>query len=188
MDTYTLTICGLTRELPIVHISQKTRLANFSFLGDVELVDRLADEFATKLKTVPFDYIVVPHVKAVPLAHGVAKRLGHRRFIVCRKSVKPYMIRPHNIRPLSHFPKHAQPIAMNGTDAELLKGKRVVVIDDVVSTGVTLRMMKKLLTDVGAILTGCFVVIKQGDNLFEPLENLTYLAKLPIFKDPERSS
>jgi adenine phosphoribosyltransferase len=184
MEMYSLTICGLTRKLPVVHISAKTKLANFTFLGDVELVDRLADEFATRLKNIQFDYIVVPHVKAVPLAHGVAKRLGHPKFVVCRKSVKPYMTGSVIVKPMPHFPKHVQAIVMNGPDAALLKGKKVVVIDDVISTGVTIRMMKKLLSDVEATMVGCFVVIKQGDNLFEPIQNLTFLAELPIFTDP----
>lgn len=185
METYTVTICGLTRELPLVHISRKTKLANFSFLGDVALVDKIADEFASRLKNVPFDYLVATEIKAVPLVHGVAKRLGHTKFVVCRKSVKPYMISPVIRKPLPHFPKHVQPMVINGPDATLLKGKKVVVIDDVVSTGVTMRMMKKILSDIGATMISCFVVIKQGDTLFEPIENLTFLAELPIFIDPE---
>jgi len=181
METYTLTICGLTRELPLVHISRKTKLANFSILGDVELVDRLADVLTEKLKNVSFDYLVCPDVKIVPLIHGVAKRLGRRRYIVCRKSVKPYMVTPMILKPMAHFPKHVEQIVINGKDVEILKGKKVVVIDDVVSTGVTMRMMKKLMENIGAIVVERVAVIKQGDKQFDDMSDLIFLQELPIF-------
>ncbi len=117
MNTYTLHICGLTRELPLVHISKKTKLANFSILGDVELVDALADKMTEMIRPLSFDYLVCPEVKIVPLIHGVAKRLGHKRYVVCRKSVKPYMASPIILKPLPHFPKHVQQIVINGADA-----------------------------------------------------------------------
>lgn len=181
METYTLHICGLTRELPLVHISKKTKLANFSILGDVELTDALADKLTDMVKPLTFDFLVCPEVKIVPLLHGITKRLGRKRFIVCRKSVKPYMTDPIILKPLSHFPKHVQQIVINGTDAERVKGKKVIVIDDVVSTGVTMRMMKKLMETVGATVVECVAVIKQGDKSFDDLSNLIYLQKLPIF-------
>ncbi|MBI2404598.1 adenine phosphoribosyltransferase [Candidatus Gottesmanbacteria bacterium] len=181
MKTYTLTICGLTRKLPLVHISKKTLLANFTFLGDIELVDCLADTLAGKLKKSRVEYLVCPHVKVVPLVHGVAKRLGHKRFIVCRKSVKPYMNSPVILKPLPHFPKHVQPMVINGSDAELLKRKKVVIIDDVVSTGITMRMTQKLMGTIGATVLKCIAVIRQGDTPLGNIENLTYLHHLPIF-------
>ncbi len=185
MNTYTLHICGLTRELPLVHISKKTKLANFSILGDVELVDALADKMTEMIRPLSFDYLVCPEVKIVPLIHGVAKRLGHKRFIACRKSVKPYMVSPVILKPLPHFPKHVQQIVINGSDAELLKGKKVIILDDVVSTGVTMRMMKKLMSMVGAQVVKRIAVIKQGDKPFDDMSDLFYLQELPIFvSDP----
>lgn len=181
MKNYTLTICGLTRQLPLVHISKKTLLANFTFLGDVELVDALADTLAAKLKSNNADYLVCPHVKVVPLVHGVAKRLGHKRFVVCRKSVKPYMMSPVIVKPLPHFPKHVQPMVINGTDAELLKGKKVIIVDDVVSTGITMQMANRLMVNVGATVVKNIAIIRQGDGLLENIVNLEYLHQLPIF-------
>lgn len=180
MNTYTLEICGLKRELPIVHISDKTRLANFSFLGDVELVDCLSDIIAEKLSRVQFDYLVGTEVKTVPFIHGVAKRIGHKRFVVCRKSIKPYMVDPTVLKPLDYFPKHVKPLVINGVDRDLIKGKRVVIIDDVVSTGVTLRMMRKLMEKIGVTVVLQVAVIKQGTQ-FDDLADLVYLAELPIF-------
>lgn len=181
MKTYTLTICGLTRQLPLVHISKKTLLANFTFLGDIELVDCLADTLADKLKNSGVDYLVCPHVKVVPLVHGVAKRLGHKRFVVIRKSVKPYMSSPIILKPLPHFPKHVQPMVINGQDTELLKGKKVVIIDDVVSTGITMQMATKLMHMVGATVLESIAVIRQGDSNLDSISHLTYLHHLPIF-------
>lgn len=177
-------ICGLRRALPIIHVGRKTRLAQLSILGDVELVDCLADTFAEKLKGMKFDYLVGPEVKVVPLIHGIAKRLGHARYVVCRKKVKPYMVEPMILKPLPHFPKHVKPLVLNGCDAKMLKGKQVVILDDVISTGVTMRMMLKLMEKVGAKVDRVMAVVKQGEQ-FDKFEDLFYLAELPIFKDDD---
>lgn len=185
MKTFTLHICNLTRELPIVHISKKTKLANFSILGDVELVDALADKLTEMIKPLSFDYLICPDVKIVPLVHGVAKRLGRKRYMVCRKSIKPYMVSPVILKPLPHFPKHVKQIVLNGPEAKELATKRVIIVNDVVSTGTTMRMMKKLMKNIGAHVVACVAVIKQGDQPLDDLSDLLYLQKLPIFiSDP----
>lgn len=181
MEFYNFEICGLTRKLPIIKVGRKTFLTSFSILGDVELVDRLADVMAKKLKGEEFDYLVGPEVKVLPLIHGIAKRLGHKRFVICRKSVKPYMISPIVLRPLSFFPKHVKPLVLNGEDAQLLKDKKVMIVDDVVSTGVTIRMMEKMMEKAKAKVVGVIAIAKQGKQ-FDEIKNFTYLAKLPIFK------
>ena len=88
MDTYSIELYGLKRTLPLVHIGRATKLANFTLLGDIELVDALADAFTAKFNKYTFDYLVAVEVKVVPLVHGIAKRLGHKRFVVCRSSVR----------------------------------------------------------------------------------------------------
>lgn len=181
MDFFELEICGLKRTLPVIQVGRTTKIASFSILGDVELVDKLADEIANKLKGKDFDYLVGPEVKVVPLIHGVAKRLGMKRFVVCRKSIKPYMISPVVVKPLSHFPKHSKPLVLDGRDAEILEGKRVFILDDVISTGVTMRMMSYLMEKVGAEVVGYFAAIKQGEQ-FDNFTNLQFLEILPIFK------
>jgi adenine phosphoribosyltransferase len=181
VDYFDLKICGLKRRLPLIYVGKKTRIASFSILGDVELTDCIADEIAKRLKKVDFDYLVGPEVKVLPLIHGVAKRLDHKRFVICRKSIKPYMISPVKLEPLSYFPKHVKPVVINGRDAELLKGKRVVVIDNVISTGVTMRMISKLMEKLNAQVVAYSVALKQGEQ-FDEIKNLYYLAELPIFK------
>jgi len=186
MEYYSLRLCGLTRQLPLVHISKKTRLANFTILGDVELVDKVAGAIAGKLKNLDFDYLTGPEVKVVPLLHEIARRLKHKRFIVCRKRVLPYMVDPIILKPLPYFPKHVQPLVINGPDALLLKKKKVVIIDDVISTGVTMRMMKKLMEKVGAQIVLFVTVIRQGKQ-FDQIENLFYLADIPVFTEKNNS-
>ncbi len=181
MNYYTLRLAGLERQLPLIKVGRTSSIASFSILGDVELVDKLADTFADKLKAIDFDLLVGPEVKVVPLIHGVAKRLHHPRFVICRKSVKPYMVAPVILKPLAHFPQHIKPLVINGEDAQLLDGKRVIIVDDVVSTGVTVRMMIKMMEKVNATVVGVFAIAKQGVQ-FDQIENFTYLAELPIFK------
>ncbi len=180
---YAITLAGLDRTLPLVHVSRKTLLANVTFLGDIELVDRLAGILADKLKKYDVDYLVCPHVKVTPLVYGVAKLLGHTRFVVCRKNVKPYMESPVLLKPLAHFPKHVQPLVINGPDAQLLKGKKVIIIDDVISTGTTLKMVKHLMSMIDATVILSVAVIRQGEASGEPIENFLSLYELPIFTD-----
>jgi adenine phosphoribosyltransferase len=170
-----------------VHISKNAKLANFSFLGDVELVDAIADVLMKKLKPLNFDYFAGPEAKVVPLVHALAKRSGHKRFIICRKSVKPYMVNPTILRPLPNFPKHVQQLVINGSDAELVRGKRVIIVDDVVSTGITMKMMGKLMEKAGATVVKAVAVLRQGEQ-FSSSEDLLYLGDLPIVRDKIRAS
>ena len=182
MEHYTLVICGLTRKLPLIKVGRNTKIASFSILGDVELVEKIADEMVQKIKKTDFDYLVGPEVKVVPLLQSLSERLDKDRFIVCRKSAKQYMVSPVIIKPLSHFPKHSYPLVINGEDAKLLKGKKVIIIDDVVSTGITMRMINKLMADTGAIIVTHLAVIKQG-NQFDKNLKFSYLNELPIIKE-----
>ena len=150
MEFYELNLCGLKRKLPFKYIAKNTRFANFNVLGDVELVERISEELAKKLKVFKPECIVGPEVKVVPVIHELTKKLKIKHYVICRKSIKPYMISPTILKPLSHFPKHTRPLVIDGRDKEFLKGKRVAIIDDVVSTGVTMRMVRKLMDNVGA--------------------------------------
>lgn len=181
MEYYELEICGLERRLPLIAVGRTTRLASFSLLGDVELTGKLAEVLVEKLKKYKFDYLVGPEVKVVPLIAEMAAKLGHKKYIICRKSVKPYMVSPVVLKPLPHFPKHVRQLVLDGGEAGMLAGKKVVVIDDVISTGVTMRMMGKLMEKVGAEIVSYAAVLKQGKQ-FDKFENLLTLAELPVFK------
>jgi adenine phosphoribosyltransferase len=181
-DFYTLKLCGLTRKLPLEAISKNTRIAGFNVLGDVELVEKVSRALADKLRGIKFDYLVGPEVKVVPLIHEMAKKLEKKRYVICRKSIKPDMVLPVILKPLPYFPKHVKPLVIDGADRDLLTGKRVVIVDDVVSTGVTLRMVKKLMEMIGAQVVATVAVIRQGEGQFDGVGDLIYLAQLPIFK------
>ncbi len=184
MEYYTLNIFGLTRNLPLVHASRQTKLANFSLLGDIELVDVLADTFTKKLSLLSFDYLVAAGVKVVPLVHGIAKRLGHKRFVVCRKRVKPYMVDPIIFRPLSNFPKHVHPLILNGPDTDLLKGKKVIIMDDVVSTGMTMNLLHLLMKKIGATVVASAAVLRQGEQ-FSTIKDFIFVGEIPVVKVSE---
>ena len=182
MKYHTLEIVGLRRKLPLIKVGRKTHIASFSILGDVELVNKLARKMARDLKKYNFDYLVGPEVKVVPLIQKIAEILKHERFMICRKSVKSYMNSPIIVKPLSHFPKHAKPLVLNGPDAILLKNKKVAIVDDVVSTGVTMRMISHLMKKVGAEVVVYSTAIKQGET-FDKFDNLLHISTLPVFKD-----
>ena len=181
METYTIELYGLKKTLPLVHIGKHTKLANFTLLGDIELVDALAEAFVEKFRAYSFDYLVAVDVKVVPLAHGIAKRLGHSRLVVLRRRVKPYMVEAIVVRPPPDFPKHVQQLVVNGADASLLKGKRAIVMDDVVSTGKTIELSHMLMDRVGAAVVATAAVLRQGEQ-FMQLPNFIYVGELPIVK------
>jgi adenine phosphoribosyltransferase len=178
-----ITICGLARELPIKAVSKNTKLANFNFLGDVELVEKISKQLKKKLQKYDFDYIVGPEVKVVPLLNTLAKEFKHSKYVVCRKTIKRYMIKPTILKPLPYFPKHIKPLVIDGPDANLLRRKKVAIVDDVVSTGVTMRMLRKLMENIEAEIVVTAAVIKQGEKQFDEIKNFVYLATLPIFKE-----
>lgn len=180
---YQLEICGLKRKLPITAISPSTKLANFNILGDVKLVNKTAQALKEKISDYEFDYLVGPEVKVVPLIQKLAELMDHKEYIICRKSIKPYMVSPITLKPLPHFPKHVKKLVINGRKAKKLKGKKVAVVDDVVSTGVTMRMIDKLMEKIGAEVILHGAIIRQTKNQFDEIKNFIYLAELPIFKE-----
>jgi adenine phosphoribosyltransferase len=183
MEFHTVTICGLERKLPIKAVGKNTKLANFKLLGDVELVEAVAGKLYEILRTYEFDVIVGPESKVMPLLHELAKRFGHTDYVVCRKSVKPYMISPLILDPQPHFPRHVKRLVIDGNDAELIKGKNVAIVDDVVSTGVTMRMVKRLMKLADAHVSVIATVLRQGETSFENTDDYVFLETLPIFKE-----
>ena len=183
LEYFGLKICGLTRKLPLIPISKNTKIASFNILGDAELTEKVATELSKRLKKYKFDYLVGPEVKVVPLIHELATKLRHKKYVICRKSVKPYMASPTILKPLSHFPKHVRPLVIDGEDKAALSGKKVVIVDDVVSTGVTIRMISFLMEKIGAQVVATAAIIRQGEKQFDEIENFVYLAELPIFKN-----
>jgi adenine phosphoribosyltransferase len=175
MNYYPLKICGLTRKLPIVALGPKLSIASFNLLGDGELVEKLAAALARKLKKTDFDYLVGPEVKVVPLLQALSKKTGKPRYVVLRKHIMGYMVKPIS-------DKTKPNLVLNGSDAILLKGKKVVIVDDVISTGRTFKVVRELMRLVNAEVVGAVAVLKQGVEQEKFEIPLFSLGTLPLFR------
>lgn len=175
MDYYNLKLCGLNRKLPIVSLGPKLKIASFNLLGDGELVEEVAEALVKEVKKFNFDYLVGPEVKVVPLLQVLAKKLKKPRYIILRKNIMGYMTKPITN-------KSKPSLVLNGPDAEFLKGKKVLIIDDVISTGRTVRVVEEIMKMIGAEVVGVIAVLKQGDSEKEFSVPFKYLNKLPLFQ------
>lgn len=176
--TYELTVCGLKRTLPVIQVGPDLWIASFVMLGDTQLVNVCAGALASRLATYDFDMLVGPEAKAVPLLQSLSTLLGQDRYVVCRKSVKSYMRDPVVVEVQSITTKGVQTLVLDGPDAERIRGKRVVIVDDVVSTGGSMRAVENLMEKVGAKIVCRAAVLKEGSGFSG---DLIYLEDLPIF-------
>ena len=174
MTYYTLKICGLTRNLPIVSLGPKLKIASFNLLGDGELVEAVAKDLAKEIKKFEFDYLVGPEVKVVPLLQVLSQKLKKPRYIILRKNIMGYMTKPITN-------KYKPNLVLNGPDADLLKDKKVIIVDDVVSTGRTIRVVGDLMTMARAEVVAAVAVLKQGEKEEEIEPTFFYLGNLPLF-------
>jgi len=184
MENYfEIEICGLKRQLPLKAISRHTKIATLNILGDVQLVEKVTNDLIKKIGSLQFDCFVGPEVKVLPLIHELSRKMGKDRYIICRKDIPFYMVSPIILKPLSYFPKHIKQLVIDGADSQFLKGKNVIVVDDVVSTGVTMRMISKLMEKIGVKIVAYISIVRQGNKQFDKLEKFIYLKELPIFKE-----
>lgn len=175
-EYYTLKIAGLERKLKKFPVSDQLDIAAFILFGDVELTEHCA---AQLLKRVPeFDYILTPEAKSIPLAYEMSRRSG-KKYIVIRKSVKVYMDHPVEIEESSITTKGTQSLYLGHEDGDLLKGKRVLIVDDVISTGESLAACKKVAEAFGAEIVGCCAPLAEGDAAER--NDIIFLEKLPLF-------
>jgi|TARA_Y100000310_G_scaffold83925_1_gene80574 adenine phosphoribosyltransferase len=191
MDTYTLNVAGLQRELPKVKIHDELAIASFVMFGDTELIEACAEQlvlqngFPAKDE---IDILCCPEAKGIPLIHAVA-RILEKNYVIARKSIKGYMSNPVIEKVQSITTIGAQTLVLDKSDVEKLQGKRICIIDDVVSTGgslIGLENMLKKLNHGGNVASGnCEVICKAAVLLEEAgydKDDLIYLEKLPIFK------
>lgn len=178
MEKYTLKLCGLIRELPLVEVAPGLKIASFVILGDTELVCRVAPEIVKRLPKV--DAIVSAEAKGIPLVHEVSRLLGMNYF-VARKSIKPYMENPLTVEVESITTQKKQLLCLNGIDAQKIKGKRVALIDDVISTGSSIAALEKLVEKAGGIVAAKAAILAEGDAVNRT--DIIYLEELPLFTD-----
>lgn len=176
---YDLEICGLKRQLPIVKLSEDLTIASFVVLGDTELVHRCSKELKEKLPKV--DYIMTAEAKGIPLAYEISKLLNKENYIVARKSIKAYMNEPISVSVLSITTSSPQNLFLNKIDAELIKGKKVALVDDVISTGKSMKGLEQLAKSAGAEVVAKAAILVEGEA--RKREDIIYLEKLPVFKN-----
>ena len=177
MKTYTLHVAGLTRELPIIKLSYDLSIASFVILGDTEIVKKTAPMIAKKLPEV--DFVVTAEAKGIPLAYEISKILNLDEYIVARKSIKAYMEEPIEVEVNSITTTNSQKLYLNNQDANKIKGKRVALIDDVISTGQSLKALERLVEKAGANVVAKAAILAEGDA--KDRKDIIFLEALPTF-------
>ncbi|WP_367295682.1 phosphoribosyltransferase family protein [Levilactobacillus yonginensis] len=178
METYELKVGPLTRQLPIVPISDKVAIASFVLLGDAELTDYAARALAEQVPA-DFDYLVTMESKGIPLAQELSRVTKHPQFIVLRKSEKDYMRAPLKVPVTAITTSAPQELVLDGVDADRLINQRVVIVDDVISSGGSLAAAQALIEKAGATVVGQVAVLAEGAAADRT--DIQYLAKLPLF-------
>ncbi len=184
-ESYEIAVAGLRRRLPVVPINESLWIAAFVLWGDVELTNTCARALADRLRGFEFEYLVSMEAKALPLVHMIATYLSdperHRFFpyVVCRKSAKGYMKNPLTVEVKSITTTSVQTLVLDGREADRLRGRHVAVVDDVVSTGGSLRAVEELLARIGARIAARATVLLEEGGYQNP--ELISLGTLPIF-------
>ena len=174
--TYEMDIAGLKRDLPLCKLSDDLCIGAFVIFGDVELTEHCAKEL---LKRAPeFDYLIAPEAKSIPLVYEMSKQSG-KKYFLARKKAKAYMSGVFEVKVQSITTFGVQTLCIDVADAEAMKGKRIVIIDDVISTGESLRAMEELVKKAGGNIVGKMAVLAEGGAIER--HDITVLAPLPLF-------
>ena len=174
---HTMTIAGLARHLPICRVTDELYIAGFVIFGDPELTVACARDL---LKLAPeYDYIITAEAKGIPLAHEMARQAGNEKYILARKGPKLYMRDIFGVDVKSITTAKEQHLYLDGADAELMKGKKILIVDDVISTGESLSALEALVEKAGGIVCGRMAILAEGDA--QSRDDLIYLEKLPLF-------
>lgn len=174
--TYDLEIAGTVRTLPLIQVAPDTWIAYYYSLGDTEVIDRAAKILAPRMNGC--DIFVTTETKGIPLAHAIATYLGLKPYVVCRKEVRPFMLSPVIVRYKPITAKTEQELFIDGRDVKKLAGKRVGIVDDIVSTGETLQAMVELVQQAGGKVVKKAALLVEG----EERSDVEHLGILPIFK------
>ena len=174
---YRMTIAGLERDLPICKVTDTLYIAGFVIFGDQELTVACARELLEKAPE--YDYILTAEAKGIPLAHEMARQAGDAKYILARKAPQLYMRDLFEVSVQSITTAKEQKLYLDGADAALMKGKRILLVDDVISTGESLRALEVLVEKAGGTICGRMAILAEGDA--QDRADLIYLEKLPLF-------
>lgn len=174
---YHMTIAGCERDLPICPLNDKLSIGAFVIFGDCELTEACATEL---LKKAPeYDYLITAESKGIPLAYEMARQHGDKKWLLARKGAKLYMQNVVGVEVKSITTAAVQKLYLDGEDAALMKGKRVLIVDDVISTGESLHALEALVNQAGGEIVGRMAILAEGDA--QERTDLIYLEKLPVF-------
>ena len=175
--TYRMEIAGLVRDLPLCPLNDELNIGAFVIFGDVELTCACAAEL---LKIAPeFDYMVAPEAKAIPLIHEMARQSGRNEYFLVRKAPKLYMDGVFAVEDQSITTKGKQMLYMDGADARKIAGKRILILDDVISTGGSISAVESLVNQAGGIVAGRMAILAEGKAALR--DDILFLKPLPLF-------
>ena len=177
MQYYNLKVANLERKLPIIRITDSLEIASFVILGDSELVIRAAEELKEKIPEV--DYLITAEAKGIPLVQELSRLLGMKRYFVARKSIKPYMTDPFVTEVYSITTRERQILCLEKEESEMISGKRILIVDDVISTGESIKAMESLIKKAGGKVAGKAAILAEGESANR--KDIIYLEKLPVF-------
>lgn len=179
-ETYSIEIAGVKRDLRLFEIKPGLRIAILNILGDTELVQASARGLAEKVKDVTYDIIVTAEAKSIPIAHALSVETK-KPYVVLRKTYKPYMGDAMKAETLSITTGQPQVLILDEKDRELIQGKKVLIVDDVISTGSTLQGMRMILDKANATVAGEAAILTEGDRA--QWMHIHSLGHLPLFTD-----
>ncbi len=174
---YHMNVAGLERDLPICKVSDDLYIGAFVIFGDQELTVACARALLEKAPA--YDYLITAEAKGIPLAHEMARQSGAKKYFLARKGAKLYMTGVFESAVSSITTDHEQHLFLDTADAALIKGKRILLVDDVISTGESLAALEALVVKAGGIIAGRMAILAEGDAQNRP--DIIYLEKLPLF-------
>ena len=177
MMTYPIDIAGMKRDLPICRVTDDLYIGAFVIFGDVELTIHCAKEL---LRRAPeYDYLIAPEAKAIPLLYEMARQSGAEKYFLARKKAKAYMSGVFEVNVQSITTAGVQTLVLDTEDAKLMQGKRMLLLDDVISTGESLLALEALVNKAGGEIVGRMSILAEGDA--KDRDDIIYLAPLPLF-------
>ena len=174
---YKMNVAGVERDLPLCPINENLYIGAFILFGDVELTEKCAE--ALYAKAPEHDVMLTAESKGIPLIHAMCRFSGRNRYVLARKSVKLYMKDVVACETKSITTGSVQTLYIDGDDAEFMKGKRVLIVDDVISTGGSLASLENLVEKAGGEVVGKMAILAEGDAIGR--EDIIYLEPLPLF-------
>ena len=174
---YTIQVAGLTRNLPLCPVNEELSIAAFVIFGDVELTIACAREL---LKIAPdHDVLITAESKGIPLVYEMARQNRENRYLIARKAPKLYMRNVFSTEVTSITTVNRQMLFIDQNDVDFMRGKRVLIVDDVISTGESLKAVEKLVSEAGGTVVGKMAILAEGPA--KDRDDIQYLEYLPLF-------